>query len=155
MYGQLGTNVGVIPCIGMAETVTYLGRRSIMNTRDFIISNRDSGDPLYKDIIIRYGDTDSVYCQFNGATIPEAHVRADKIAHLASEHLNSTEQLIDRTIMDLEYEALYCSMVRCSASLFGGGGVWFILTSIVPFPTGELLQEEVCCHRSQGDWRLV
>jgi DNA polymerase delta subunit 1 len=64
VYGFTGAQVGALPCLQIAGTVTAVGRRMIDATRNWVIEyfNKKNGFEADADVI--YGDTDSVMINF-------------------------------------------------------------------------------------------
>jgi DNA polymerase delta subunit 1 len=64
VYGFTGAQVGALPCLAIAGSVTAFGRQMIENTRDWVMAefNQRNGYPHDSEVI--YGDTDSVMIKF-------------------------------------------------------------------------------------------
>ena len=60
VYGFTGANVGQLPCLPIAATVTAYGRNLLLNTRAFVENRYTKANGFDYDAEVVYGDTDSV-----------------------------------------------------------------------------------------------
>jgi DNA polymerase delta subunit 1 len=67
VYGFTGANVGQLPCLPIAATVTAYGRQLLLKTREFVETHYTKANGFEHDAEVVYGDTDSV--RFNSIAI--------------------------------------------------------------------------------------
>lgn len=60
VYGFTGANVGQLPCLPIASTVTAYGRTLLLETKKFVENRYTKANGFDHDAEIVYGDTDSV-----------------------------------------------------------------------------------------------
>jgi DNA polymerase delta subunit 1 len=60
VYGFTGANVGQLPCLPIAASVTSYGRNLLLSTRTFVESKYTKANGYTHDAEVVYGDTDSV-----------------------------------------------------------------------------------------------
>ncbi len=60
VYGFTGANVGQLPCLPIAATVTAYGRTLLHETKNFVESRYTKANGYDFDAEVVYGDTDSV-----------------------------------------------------------------------------------------------
>jgi DNA polymerase delta subunit 1 len=60
VYGFTGANVGQLPCLPIAATVTAYGRNLLHGTKNFVESTYTKANGYDFDAEVVYGDTDSV-----------------------------------------------------------------------------------------------
>ena len=56
-YGLFGAVFGRLPCIPVAETVTFIGRKMIDQTKDMIEARFQRKHGWFHDVTVKYGDT--------------------------------------------------------------------------------------------------
>jgi DNA polymerase delta subunit 1 len=143
IHGQMGSLNGKIPAIGIAETVTALVRKLLVQSRDLVVECRDAGDALFGVVQVIYGDTDSLYLKFGGETVAAAFERANKVSHIVTEHLNTSNQLVDRGVIDFEFESLH----GCDASMPGSMALYskkrYAATVLKETPEGWVFEDKL------------
>lgn len=63
VYGFTGANVGQLPCLPIASSVTAYGRNLLHATKDFVMNTYTIKNGYQYDADVVYGDTDSVRTQ--------------------------------------------------------------------------------------------
>lgn len=112
-YGFVGATAGYLPCLEIARAVTATGRWMIELCKQTIEST-------FPKSIIRYGDTDSVFIEFDTshASTAEEKVReAYRLGRLATE---TCTKLFPRPIQ-LELEKVLCPTVMAGKKNYSAG----------------------------------
>lgn len=112
VYGFTGAQVGALPCLAIAGSVTSFGRQMIENTRDWVMEefNIKNGYEFDSDII--YGDTDSVMISFGTNDV----AKAMDLGKLAS-------QIISKKFISpikLEFEKVYYPYLLLKKKKYAG-----------------------------------
>lgn len=99
VYGFTGASKGILPLMGIAETVTLRGRQMIEQSKNYVEAN-------FPGAKVRYGDTDSIMVQFDtdGKTGIEAIEHSWKLGEKASKEISS----LFKSPNKLELEKVYC-----------------------------------------------
>ena len=100
VYGFTGAvNMGILPLMAIAETVTMRGRQMIEESKNYVESN-------FSGAKVRYGDTDSIMVQFDteGRTGQEAIDYSWKLGERASKEISA----LFKSPNKLELEKVYC-----------------------------------------------
>jgi DNA polymerase delta subunit 1 len=84
VYGFTGANVGQLPCLPIASSVTSYGRYLLEKTKEFVESTYTVGNGYDHDAEVIYGDTDSVMVKFGTKTVKETFPLAIEAAEKAS-----------------------------------------------------------------------
>ena len=103
IYGFTGAEVGMLPCLQIASSVTTLGRQMIDKSKKL-------AEERYTGSVVVYGDTDSIMVKFNtGKTGWEAVEKSFSMGIEAgkwiTEELN--KDVTYKDIIDLEFEKVY------------------------------------------------
>lgn len=112
VYGFTGANVGQLPCIPIASSVTAYGRQLLMKTQEEVekIYTVENGYPGNADVV--YGDTDSVMVRFGVQTVAEA-------MPLAMEAANRVSNIFPNPIK-LEFEKVYFPYLLMNKKRYAG-----------------------------------
>jgi DNA polymerase delta subunit 1 len=100
VYGFTGAvTKGILPCMPIAETVTFRGRQMIEQSKEYVEAN-------FTGAKVRYGDTDSIMVQFDteGRTGIDAIEYSWKLGERASKEISA----LFRSPNKLELEKVYC-----------------------------------------------
>uniref|UniRef100_A0A1I8JJL4 DNA polymerase n=1 Tax=Macrostomum lignano TaxID=282301 RepID=A0A1I8JJL4_9PLAT len=85
VYGFTGAQVGKLPCLDISSSVTAFGRTMIMETKRYVEERYTVANGYAHDAKVIYGDTDSVMCRFNAATVADAM----KLGREAADYISS------------------------------------------------------------------
>ena len=85
VYGFTGANVGQLPCLPIASSVTSYGRQLLEKTKAFVEDKYTIANGYQHDAQVVYGDTDSVMVKFGTATVKESFPLAIEAAEKCSE----------------------------------------------------------------------
>lgn len=112
VYGFTGAQIGALPCLAIAGSVTAFGRQMIENTRDWVTEefNIKNGYEFDSDIV--YGDTDSVMIRFGTDNV----AKAMELGKLAS-------QIISKKFISpikLEFEKVYYPYLLLKKKKYAG-----------------------------------
>jgi DNA polymerase delta subunit 1 len=99
VYGFTGASKGILPLLGIAETVTMRGRQMIEESKNYVEAN-------FPGAKVRYGDTDSIMVQFDveGKTGIEALEHSWRLGERASKEISD----LFKSPNKLELEKVYC-----------------------------------------------
>lgn len=126
VYGVTGAAHGILPCLAIAASVTYLGREmliettnyinNVMQTKEFFKNNFHISDSDFTGLFnvkVIYGDTDSMFVLMENIKIDTLQ----QIGHLLAEHI--THKLFIDPIK-LEFEKILCPlMMICKKRYIG------------------------------------
>ncbi len=112
VYGFTGANVGQLPCLPIAATVTAYGRNLLLSTRTFVESKYTKANGYDHDAEVVYGDTDSVMVKFGYATVEESM----PLARIAAEEVSA---IFPRPIQ-LEFEKVYFPYLLMNKKRYAG-----------------------------------
>lgn len=112
VYGFTGAQIGALPCLAIASSVTAFGRQMIENTRDWVLEefNKANGYEFDSDVV--YGDTDSVMIRFGTDDV----AKAMELGKLAS-------QIISKKFISpikLEFEKVYFPYLLLKKKKYAG-----------------------------------
>jgi len=112
VYGFTGAQVGQLPCLEIASSVTAYGRNMIFKTKELVETRFNTSNGYPADAKVIYGDTDSVMVKFGVKTVAEAM----KLGRECSQYI--TEQFI-RPIK-LEFEKVYYPYLLLAKKRYAG-----------------------------------
>ncbi|AAM62282.1 DNA polymerase [Mustelid gammaherpesvirus 1] len=123
VYGFTGVSSGILPCLKIAETITYEGRRMLEKSKNFIenITPVELERIIHKPINcaydanfrVIYGDTDSLFIECQGYPISEVSGFCDQLAKI------TTEALFEEPIK-LEAEKIFQCLIILSKKRYIG-----------------------------------
>ena len=99
VYGFTGANVGQLPCLPIASSVTSYGRLLLEKTKAYVEQNFTIANGYEHDAQVIYGDTDSVMVKFGTKTVKDTFP-------LAVEAADKCSKIFPRPIL-LEFEKVY------------------------------------------------
>ena len=145
VYGFTGVHKGILPCVAIAQSVTFIGRGMIDESKKYA-ENYDNFPELHnykhacenESVVIQdygcsvvYGDTDSIFCKFDVSKFEKkpkferikyciviGKVVADKITKRLIE-LNETSRVFVKWT-ELEYEKIYDPLFLFSKKRYAG-----------------------------------
>ncbi|OQR90444.1 DNA polymerase delta catalytic subunit [Achlya hypogyna] len=112
VYGFTGANVGQLPCIPIASSVTAYGRNLLFKTREEVERVFTVANGYAHNAQVVYGDTDSVMVKFGVATVEEAMPLAEEAARIVSD-------IFPRPIQ-LEFEKVYYPYLLMNKKRYAG-----------------------------------
>ncbi|KAH9128699.1 hypothetical protein LEN26_005754 [Aphanomyces euteiches] len=112
VYGFTGANVGQLPCIPIASSVTAYGRELLLKTREHVETLYTVENGYKHNAQVIYGDTDSVMVKFGVETVAEAMPLAEEAAKLVSD-------IFPRPIK-LEFEKVYYPYLLMNKKRYAG-----------------------------------
>ncbi|TYZ60960.1 hypothetical protein PybrP1_001058 [[Pythium] brassicae (nom. inval.)] len=112
VYGFTGANVGQLPCIPIASSVTAYGRQLLFRTREEVERVYTVANGYAADAQVVYGDTDSVMVKFGVATVAEAMPLAEDAARRVS--------AIFPAPIQLEFEKVYFPYLLMNKKRYAG-----------------------------------
>lgn len=112
VYGFTGANVGQLPCIPIASSVTAYGRQLLYRTREEVERIYTVANGYSADAQVIYGDTDSVMVKFGVSTVEEAMPLAEDAARRVSEIFPNPIQL--------EFEKVYFPYLLMNKKRYAG-----------------------------------
>ncbi|KAF1328474.1 DNA polymerase delta catalytic subunit, partial [Globisporangium splendens] len=112
VYGFTGANVGQLPCIPIASSVTAYGRQLLYRTREEVERVYTVANGYKADAQVVYGDTDSVMVKFGVDTVEEAMPLAEDAARRVSEIFPNPIQL--------EFEKVYFPYLLMNKKRYAG-----------------------------------
>lgn len=137
IYGITGTSYGVLPCLPIAATVTYLGRSMLVATTDYInttmqgmdfykatfgLSDEDFlGEPL---ITVIYGDTDSMFVIIK-------NIREEVLLRISPSMADHITQHLFKKPIKLSFEKILNPlMLVCKKRYYGKSGTSMLFKGI-------------------------
>lgn len=120
IYGFTGASVGKLPCLEIAACVTAWGRDMILLTKQYAEEyfTRENGfdvraGPNKDRVVVVYGDTDSVMIDTGlpMSEIEKAIAFGRLAADLATENIHKKHKLIQKGIVKLEWEKVFCPYI--------------------------------------------
>ncbi|PAA66663.1 hypothetical protein BOX15_Mlig027421g2, partial [Macrostomum lignano] len=112
VYGFTGAQVGKLPCLDISSSVTAFGRTMIMETKRYVEERYTVANGYAHDAKVIYGDTDSVMCRFNAATVADAM----KLGREAADYISSKFP----PPIKLEFEKVYCPYLLINKKRYAG-----------------------------------
>jgi len=85
VYGFTGANVGQLPCLPIASSVTSYGRLLLEKTKAYVEENYTIANGYEHDAQVIYGDTDSVMVKFGTKTVKDTFPLAIEAAEKCSD----------------------------------------------------------------------
>ena len=113
VYGFTGANVGQLPCVEIANSVTGFGRQMIEATKQCVETTYTVANNYSHDAIVVYGDTDSVMIKFGPADLETCM----KLGTQAAPYI--TEKLFIKPIK-LEFEKGYKPYLLLAKKRYAG-----------------------------------
>lgn len=112
VYGFTGAQIGALPCLAIAGSVTAFGRQMIENTRDWVLEefNIKNGYEFDSDVI--YGDTDSVMIKFGTDDVGKSMDLGKKASQLISKKFINP--------IKLEFEKVYFPYLLLKKKKYAG-----------------------------------
>lgn len=92
LYGLMGSNTAPLPCVEIASTITALGRKHLLWSKQYVEENYHRLTGQVKRARVIYGDTDSIFIEMPGITVAksieygkllEKHIQQDLYADLS------------------------------------------------------------------------
>ncbi|TMW55420.1 hypothetical protein Poli38472_013311 [Pythium oligandrum] len=112
VYGFTGANVGQLPCIPIASSVTAYGRQQLYQTREEVERIYTVANGYKANAEVVYGDTDSVMVKFGVDTVEEAMPLAEDAAKRVSD--------IFPNPIKLEFEKVYFPYLLMNKKRYAG-----------------------------------
>ncbi|DBA02210.1 TPA: hypothetical protein N0F65_007620 [Lagenidium giganteum] len=112
VYGFTGANVGQLPCIPIASSVTAYGRQLLYQTREEVERIYTIANGYKANAQVVYGDTDSVMVKFGVDTVEEAMPLAEDAANRVS--------AIFPNPIKLEFEKVYFPYLLMNKKRYAG-----------------------------------
>ena len=112
IYGFTGAQVGQLPCLEISQSTTAFGREMIAKTKKMIETKYSIKEGFTHDVVVIYGDTDSVMLNFNEKNIKLVFELANKIA----EYVSSTFV----KPVALEFEKVYSPYLLMNKKRYAG-----------------------------------
>lgn len=112
VYGFTGANVGQLPCIPIASSVTAYGRQLLFRTREEVERVYTVANGYAADAQVVYGDTDSVMVKFGVDSVEAAMPLAEDAARRVSAIFPSPIQL--------EFEKVYFPYLLMNKKRYAG-----------------------------------
>lgn len=112
VYGFTGANVGQLPCLPIAASVTSYGRNLLFATRAFVEKKYTRANGYDFDAEVVYGDTDSVMVKFGYPTVEQAM----PLAQIAADEVSA---IFPRPIK-LEFEKVYYPYLLMNKKRYAG-----------------------------------
>jgi DNA polymerase delta subunit 1 len=112
VYGFTGANVGQLPCIPIASSVTAYGRQLLFRTREEVEKMYTIKNGFQANAQVVYGDTDSVMVKFGVNTVEEAMPLAKEAAQKVSD--------IFPDPIKLEFEKVYFPYLLMNKKRYAG-----------------------------------
>lgn len=112
IYGFTGAQVGQLPCISISQSTTAFGRDMISKTKNLIESKYSKASGFTHDVIVIYGDTDSVMLNFQEPNIELVFKLAKEIAEVIT--------AIFIKPVALEFEKVYCPYLLMNKKRYAG-----------------------------------
>ncbi|GLE05294.1 hypothetical protein PINS_up014307 [Pythium insidiosum] len=112
VYGFTGANVGQLPCIPIASSVTAYGRQLLFQTREEVERIYTIANGYKANAQVVYGDTDSVMVKFGVDTVEEAMPLAEDAARRVSD--------IFPNPIKLEFEKVYFPYLLMNKKRYAG-----------------------------------
>lgn len=107
-YGFLGAKKGSMPFVIVALVVTFIGRRSIGEVKDYL-------EKHYPNMLVIYGDTDSVFIVLRDVTVEQALEIGKSLAKEVTTALFSNLHP-----MQLEFEKVLCPLILIKKKTYVG-----------------------------------
>jgi DNA polymerase delta subunit 1 len=112
VYGFTGANVGQLPCLPIASSVTSYGRQLLEKTKAFVEEKYTTANGYKYDAEVVYGDTDSVMVKFGTKTVEETFP-------LAIEAADKCSEIFPSPIL-LEFEKVYFPYLLMNKKRYAG-----------------------------------
>jgi DNA polymerase delta subunit 1 len=112
VYGFTGANVGQLPCLQIASSVTSYGRNLLLATRSFVESKYTVANGYKYNAEVVYGDTDSVMVNFGAPTVEESM----PLAKIAADEVSA----IFPNPIKLEFEKVYFPYLLMNKKRYAG-----------------------------------
>lgn len=112
VYGFTGANVGQLPCLPIASSVTSYGRQLLEKTKAFVEDTYTQANGYDHDAQVIYGDTDSVMVKFGTTTVKETFP-------LAIEAADKCSEIFPNPIL-LEFEKVYFPYLLMNKKRYAG-----------------------------------
>ncbi|OQS02594.1 DNA polymerase delta catalytic subunit [Thraustotheca clavata] len=112
VYGFTGANVGQLPCIPIASSVTAYGRQLLFKTREEVEKVFTVANGYKHNAQVVYGDTDSVMVKFGVETVADAMPLAEEAARIVSD--------IFPKPIKLEFEKVYYPYLLMNKKRYAG-----------------------------------
>ena len=112
VYGFTGANVGQLPCLPIASSVTSYGRQLLEKTKAFVEEKYTTANGYEHDAVVVYGDTDSVMVKFGTKTVEETFP-------LAIEAADKCSEIFPNPIL-LEFEKVYFPYLLMNKKRYAG-----------------------------------
>jgi len=112
VYGFTGANVGQLPCLPIASSVTSYGRYLLEKTKEFVEQKYTIANGYDSDAQVIYGDTDSVMVKFGTSTVKDTFP-------LAIEAADKCSEIFPDPIL-LEFEKVYFPYLLMNKKRYAG-----------------------------------
>ena len=112
VYGFTGANVGQLPCLQIASSVTAYGRNLLFSTKNFVENKYTIANGYQYNAEVIYGDTDSVMVNFGFPTVAEAM----PLAKIAAAEISE----IFPNPIKLEFEKVYYPYLLMNKKRYAG-----------------------------------
>ncbi|ALE14722.1 ORF9 [Felid gammaherpesvirus 1] len=153
VYGFTGVSSGILPCLKIAETITYEGRRMLEKSKHFIeaitpidmerIMHRPLNCAYNASFRVIYGDTDSLFIECQGYPMSEVGAFCDQLAKVTTDTL-----FVDP--IKLEAEKIFQCLILLSKKRYIG-----VLSKGELLMKGVDLIRKTSCKFVQNTSRLV
>ena len=112
VYGFTGAQIGALPCIAIAGSVTAFGRKMIEDTRDWVLEEFTRAKGYQHDAEVIYGDTDSVMIRFGFPDVATCMEYGKLASRIISEKFISP--------IKLEFEKVYFPYLLLKKKKYAG-----------------------------------
>jgi len=123
VYGFTGANVGQLPCLQIASSVTAYGRNLLFSTKNFVEDKYTIANGYKYNAEVIYGDTDSVMVNFGFPTVAEAM----PLAQIAAAEISE----IFPNPIKLEFEKVYYPYLLMNKKRYAGMIMMMIMMMIL------------------------
>lgn len=112
VYGFTGATVGQLPCLAISSSVTSFGRDMIDETKKIVEREYSKAKGFKEDVVVIYGDTDSVMVNFKVDSVEEAMRLGKEAAAMVTKHFVNP--------INLEFEKVYFPYLLMNKKRYAG-----------------------------------
>eukprot|EP01102_Stenamoeba_stenopodia_P015985 TRINITY_DN5528_c0_g1_i1.p1 TRINITY_DN5528_c0_g1~~TRINITY_DN5528_c0_g1_i1.p1 ORF type:complete len:618 (+),score=144.96 TRINITY_DN5528_c0_g1_i1:159-1856(+) len=112
VYGFTGATVGQLPCFEISASVTAYGREMIEYTKKLVEEKYTIANGYSHDVVVLYGDTDSVMVKFGVDSVAEAMALGREAASYVTSHFQRP--------INLDFEKVYYPFLLMKKKRYAG-----------------------------------